>query len=52
LAAAIFIFWLLGPERQKVQPEKVVSEITQSVIAMPVVKDTISEPGKDDDQIR
>jgi len=43
LVAAIFIFWLLRPGKQKEQPAIVVSETTQSVVTIPQVTDTISD---------
>jgi nucleoid DNA-binding protein len=48
LVSAIFIFWFFGPGKQKEQPGKVVSETTQSVVALPQVTDTIPEPESDD----
>lgn len=48
LAAAIFIFWFLWPGGQKKQSERVVSEITQTDISTPEIKDSIPVPIIDD----
>jgi hypothetical protein len=48
LVAAIFIFWLFRPGKQKEQPGKVLLETKQSFVAIPHVTDTIPEPESDD----